>query len=1164
LVVNTNHSLSISLHFEAPQPRRTFLTLFSGLAVPLALTLWITPAVAGERCSRSVALGAPTPLKTVGLEPATATFSVVAGHSYLIQVEEQGNNAAVEVLDPHGAVLVRSDHPEPRSGIRRALILQVPESLAVRVTGKEDTTITGTALVYRVDLASLAAMPECLALEAGLAAADADYARAEAISGTAQTSADTSARDAYRRAADEYTALGESPAATNDPLLRGQIELAISDLLYYDLTDWDGAADHSHRAAAMLGSADPYRRARAQALEAESWIESGRSDVRGLTLLERSRARLRRLVDFHRARNERYDVGALTTDISLTYLYQSRYGDCVREATAAAEQFEAAHAVSRRAQAWQNRALCLWGMGHLTEAREWFQRALVDERPDALAFAYRGILINTALLDYALGQFDESLQLFDRALRSAQQKQQPREVAQSLYGIGIDYYALGDGSRARTFLERALAMRTTALDRRGRLVTLRALATLDGDEGRLTDAIAADREALSLSGAPAAMELVKVQLARHLTAAGRTEDARQLLDSVLRDTAHYPFVEAQALLERGIERRAAGELRLALADLTATRRRLHALGSGSGEFQASLEIARILRSLGEPQAALAATARALALADTLRLQSANPALRSQLETPLRAAYELRIELLRAAYDSAVAAGDSAAAERLSLEAFLTADHSRARSLADVAAQSYPAALRQALGSQLRRRDQLYRELAARRFMLDSRLERDANDPRLKPLTADIAELERQVDALNTLVAARAARHGNPSAAPTRIGLPRLPADAALVSYWLGSESAYAWVISRGSTHWMRLSSSAAISQKALAFHRALARLVDVTASQRLEYARALADLVVQPLAPWLGSARLWLVVPDGALDYVPIAGLRVSEGGEESFAIQRHDVALVPAAWMLSNPANAEVRHDRQLLLVADPVYQSEDPRLRNLPTAQPPAFDDAADADSGARYERLPYTADEARDILAQFPNGSVDELTGLDATRARLLSLDMSRYRFIHIATHGIVDAQVPELSALILGAYDTSGHHVEGAVRVADLSLQNFSADVAVFSACDTALGKQIPSEGLVGIASTVLARGAKTVVASLWPVSDEMTARLMTEFYRHLLQPMNPVEALGAAMRSMLRSDEAAADPALWASYQVFVVNLASGVGGQSAAEAITMRTRGDSR
>ena len=108
---------------------------------------------------------------------------------------------------------------------------------------------------------------------------------------------------------------------------------------------------------------------------------------------------------------------------------------------------------------------------------------------------------------------------------------------------------------------------------------------------------------------------------------------------------------------------------------------------------------------------------------------------------------------------------------------------------------------------------------------------------------------------------------------------------------------------------------------------------------------------------------------------------------------------------------------------------------------------------------------------------------------------------------------------------------------------MSLQTLTAEVAVLSACETALGKEVRSEGLVGMSSTMLARGARAVVASLWPVPDEIGARLMTEFYQHMLHDsMTPEAALGAAMRSMVLQRPASADPALWAAFQVSVAAL----------------------
>jgi len=77
------------------------------------------------------------PLQTLGTGPAATDFAVVPGHAYLIEVEERNNDARVEILDPMSEVIVRADHPERRTGSRRAVVTAPDRpSLAVSVTCK--------------------------------------------------------------------------------------------------------------------------------------------------------------------------------------------------------------------------------------------------------------------------------------------------------------------------------------------------------------------------------------------------------------------------------------------------------------------------------------------------------------------------------------------------------------------------------------------------------------------------------------------------------------------------------------------------------------------------------------------------------------------------------------------------------------------------------------------------------------------------------------------------------------------------------------------------------------------------------------------------------------------------------------------------------------------
>ncbi|MGH8275504.1 MAG: CHAT domain-containing protein, partial [Steroidobacteraceae bacterium] len=538
-----------------------------------------------------------------------------------------------------------------------------------------------------------------------------------------------------------------------------------------------------------------------------------------------------------------------------------------------------------------------------------------------------------------------------------------------------------------------------ALDGRGRMASLRALATIDAEQGRVEDALASDREALSLAVAPSAIARIKIQLAAHTAATGRLVEAKAQLDEVLSGGAQADLlIQAEARLQRAVLLRKMGRPREALADLAAARPRLQILGSVTEAFEADLELARALRLIGQPHAALAAVERALRQSDAVRLQTANPELRAQLQTPLRPAYDLELDLLRERYERALTAGREREAEALAAAAFTTADASRAHSLADVAAQKYPPSVRRALASEFRRREELYRELSARRFALDARLDRSgSNDPRAQHLIADIGELEREADTVNTVIASRTTTTGAPARTGSeRVSLPTLPADTALVSYWLGSESAYAWVVLPTEIHWTRLPSPAGIADQAAAFHRSLARLIDIPVDRRFKDARALYELIIRPLEPWLRGVGQWVVIPDGALDYVPFAALLMPDARAVSFVALHHDVALTPAAWMLNTSrARAPPQERRGLLLVADPVYQPDDPRLAAVQDAAARSQTSARRAQDPARrdYQRLPFTAQEAAGISAQFSPADVDQLVGLNATRDRLLSLDWSR---------------------------------------------------------------------------------------------------------------------------------------------------------------------------
>src|SRR5262249_43623013 len=151
-------------------------------------------------------------------------------------------------------------------------------------------------------------------------------------------------------------------------------------------------------------------------------------------------------------------------------------------------------------------------------------------------------------------------------------------------------------------------------------------------------------------------------------------------------------------------------------------------------------------------------------------------------------------------------------------------------------------------------------------------------------------------------------------------------------------------------------------------------------------------------------------------------------------------------------------------LVLADPVFAPDDPRVRAgargaaVAAAAPlPAGDDAlvrAAADAGmTRFERLRFSRVEAASLTS--PTRAGQSVTALDfaASRPWLLSTDLSPYRVVHLATHGLLDSRRPALSGLVLSLVDQDGHPQDGFLRLNDIFGLRLSADLVVMSACQT---------------------------------------------------------------------------------------------------------------
>lgn len=468
-------------------------------------------------------------------------------------------------------------------------------------------------------------------------------------------------------------------------------------------------------------------------------------------------------------------------------------------------------------------------------------------------------------------------------------------------------------------------------------------------------------------------------------------------------------------------------------------------------------------------------------------------------------------------------------------------------------------IRSEVDQMLFERERAVRELlndAAERLMLRSSGAQAKQETEL--IEEEIEELRTEYQQLRGRIKLTSPKYSNliqpEPVSVTEIRTNLLGAGSLLLEYALGDERSYLWVVSPGNTATFVLPPRKQIEAAARRFHELLAAPSASQngsgvppASKEVELWQAagkLTDLVVKPAAALLAQHRL-VIVPDGALHYVPFAALPDPEQTSQPLIVN-HEIVSLPSASVLAalrKESDNRPAAPAMAIVFADPVFDREDPRVSAGSGAGPPRTQESTlesvslsttralersieSVGLGQRdftIPRLPFTRQEASAIVAAIPRGQSRLAVDFDASRAIATSPDLNRYRIVHFATHGLLNTDHPELSGLILSLFDQQARRQNGFFRLTDIFNLRFSADLVVLSGCQTGLGKELNGEGLIGLTRGFMYAGAPRVMASLWKVDDRATAELMKRTYAGMLGPqrLSPAAALRAAQLALLQ-------------------------------------------
>lgn len=576
-------------------------------------------------------------------------------------------------------------------------------------------------------------------------------------------------------------------------------------------------------------------------------------------------------------------------------------------------------------------------------------------------------------------------------------------------------------------------------------------------------------------------------------------------------------------------------------------------------------LARANRELESFHEALSYIERSISTIEQLRSNVANPEVRTSFFAGVRTHYALLIDILMQLDRRHPGRG-------FGVRAFLASENARARSLRDLISASGADIRSGATDAELERERELRGLIRSQaQYALEiSVTTHDAAES--EAVTRHINELKDEYLQLQATIRrpsseVDASTQSAPSLAQIQAEL--LDDNSILLEFALGKERSYLWAVTRSTFTSYELPPRAELEAKALHLYKLLTARQEIevggnstdlqqVTSDRIYQASALqlSQMLLGSVAQQLGKKRL-IIVGEGVLQYIPFDALPDPGGiGSESNQLARdsggpqpllasHEVVTLPSMSTLAAIRAQRSQFgaaERVVAVLADPVFNRDDDRVRSGLSNAPPASDPptvqvafATRAEQHGRFGRLLHSGDEADAILAVTPLGQGIAVEGFNATRETAIRSLAGNYRIVHFATHSIMNNQHPELSGIVLSMVNEDGSKAEGFMPLREIYNLNGSADLVVLSACDTALGKDITGEGLVGLTYGFMAAGSKTVVASLWQVDDRATAALMEHFYKSMLQDgMTPAAALRSA-KQHVRRQKGWESPYYWAGF-----------------------------
>jgi CHAT domain-containing protein len=388
----------------------------------------------------------------------------------------------------------------------------------------------------------------------------------------------------------------------------------------------------------------------------------------------------------------------------------------------------------------------------------------------------------------------------------------------------------------------------------------------------------------------------------------------------------------------------------------------------------------------------------------------------------------------------------------------------------------------------------------------------------------------------------------------------LSEDEALVAAYVGQDSSFAWVITKGGGDWKQLEIKAdEVSNMVAALRTQLQFDNDEKFNPQLSFdlfRRLFGSIETE----FRSKSRLSFVF-SGALTSLP-PNIFVTEDPsgktlqEVDWLIRSHALTSLPAVGSLKVLRGKEASSyaPQPLIGFADPIFETESSkkeraaRLIASLAAANRSRGQIADTDGLVRWLRpLPETADELRRVAASVNASNAGVILGPEATETKVKNSKLNQFRIVYFATHSLVSGAVEEFAklhaepALVLTLPDHPTELDDGLLTASEVAQLKLNAEWVVLSACNTASEGQPGAEALSGLARAFFYAGGRSLLVSHWAVETQSAVELMAQTFANIASDPNlsHAEALQQSILTMINNPQHPAwvDPKYWAPFVV---------------------------